>query len=318
MDQIDRILIFELSSNCRASFSMLAEKYGITSEEVSTRVTKLLQQKIIIKFTVVPSAEIFGEDAIILFRSNTPLLPERVTLLGIQSCVEFISMSQDHTEGFAYVHYRSEEELEDLLNHFGQFHRGFTDLRIYRLQRSTSALEARPELKGTHVFEKIDWLLLSHLREQGRLPIEELAKRTKFSPELIADRLFFLREAGLIEETIYINLSKSPKESHTIFFLELDLLTQLLQKELTRELEERFKGSFWKSWKVSDQQIMVLSFLCSSYSEIDKIQSFLSDLAGLKSIESIMGGVTYHFPDFRDEIIEEKRSHGWFSPEQWL
>ncbi|WP_455464496.1 winged helix-turn-helix domain-containing protein, partial [Candidatus Hodarchaeum mangrovi] len=214
--------------------------------------------------------------------------------------------------------YRNEDDLSDLLNHFGQFHKSFVDMRIFRLQRAPSAIHPYPEMRGTHVFEKVDWLILSHLREQGRLSIQELSIRTKIDVEVIADRLYFLRQAGLIDETIYINPAQSKKESFTVFCLTLDLLTQLLQEELEWELREKFKGSFWRSWRVIDYQVLIIGFLCSSYSEIDKVHNFLSDLAGLKSIESIMGGVTYFFPDFRDEILEEKRTHGWFSPEQWV
>ena len=318
MDIIDRTLLFELSKNCRMSFSDLASKLKISANEIGARIRQMVHDRLILKFTIVPSSSIFGNDAFLFFRSSIPLVPERVTLLGIQSCVEYISMSKDHTEGFSLIHYRNQEDLTDVLNHFGQFHKNFVDLRIFRLQRSPTAINPYPEMRGTHVFEKVDWLLLSHLREQGRLSIQELSLRTQIDVEVIADRLHFLRRAGLIEETIYINPAQSEKESFTIFCLTLDLLTQLLQDELEWELGERFKGSFWKSWRVSDQQVLIIGFFCSSYSEIDKIHNFLSDLAGLKSIESIMGGVTYFFPDFRDEVLEEKKTHGWFSPEQWV
>jgi len=318
MDTIDRIMLFELTKNCRISFSDLATKLKISANEVGSRIRQMVHDRLILKFTVVPSPLIFGNDAFLFFRSSIPLVPKRVTLLGVQSCVEYISMSKDHTEGFALVHYRNEDDLGDLLNHFGQFHKNFIDLRIFRMQRSPSAITPYPEMRGTHVFEKLDWLFLSHLREQGRLSLKELSLRTQIDVEIIADRLHFLRQAGLIEETIYINPAQSQKESFTIFCLTLDLLTQLLQEELERELVEKFRGSFWKSWRVMDQQVLIVGFLCSSYSEIDKVHNFLSDLAGLKSIESIMGGVTYFFPDFRDEILEEKRAHGWFSPEQWV
>jgi hypothetical protein len=31
-----------------------------------------------------------------------------------------------------------------------------------------------------------------------------------------------------------------------------------------------------------------------------------------------MGGIMNYFPDIRDELVEEKRSHGWFAPEKWI
>ena len=67
-----------------------------------------------------------------------------------------------------------------------------------------------------------------------------------------------------------------------------------------------------------NKPLLFLSFYCSSYTEVEKIQNQISDFPGIKSIEKVMGGSTHYFTDIRDELIEEKRSHGWFSPEKWV
>jgi hypothetical protein len=160
--------------------------------------------------------------------------------------------------------------------------------------------------------------MLAHLREQGRLALSDLSVRTNIAAETLVERLEFLRANNLIEETIHFNPAKIQRETWTIFHLELTLFTRPLLEELTRQLQSI--SSYWQPscWKVIDQNILLLGFLCSSYDEVEKIQNQLSDTPGLKSIEKTMGGPTFFFPDFRDELIEEKKSHGWFSPEQWV
>ncbi|MFX0051635.1 MAG: hypothetical protein ACFE8U_10125, partial [Candidatus Hermodarchaeota archaeon] len=257
------------------------------------------------------------KDAILFFRSSNSILDlDRVTLLGVNPAVEYISLG-NQTEGFSLIHYRSLDELNEVVNYFKQIHSGFTELRVFPVRSLGGKLKKSPK-KDLLVFKKIDWLILAHLREQGRLSLNDLSVRTNIATETLVERLEYLRANNLIEETIHFNPSKIQRETWTIFNLELTLFTRPLLEELTRQLESL--SSYWQPscWKVIDQNVLLLGFLCSSYDEVEKIQNLLSDTPGLISIEKVMGGPTFFFPDFRDELLEEKKSHGWFSPEQWV
>ncbi|MFX0181875.1 MAG: winged helix-turn-helix transcriptional regulator [Candidatus Hodarchaeota archaeon] len=318
LNTVDKSLLVELTKNCRISFSALASQNEISTEEVIIRINHLVRSRVILKFTVAPAISLFGaKDAIILFRSSKhPLDLDRLTLLGVNSTVEYISLG-NLIEGFALIHYRSLNELNEVVEYFQQIHPSFEEIIAYPVQPFGREPFKFPT-KDLLAFEKIDWLILAHLREQGRLSLNGLSIRTKFSVETLAERLEFLRKNNLIEETIHFNPAKTKRENWTIFNLELTLFTTPLQKELTRQLESF--STYWQPscWKVIDQHRLLLGFLCSSYTEVEKIQAWLSDILGVKSIDKVMGGPTYFFPDFRDELIEEKRSHGWFSPEQWV
>jgi hypothetical protein len=127
-----------------------------------------------------------------------------------------------------------------------------------------------------------------------------------------------MRQHNLILETIHINPVRSAKETLTLFQCEFTILNQPIVQETLREIGHL--PNFWNifSWRVIDKPFLFLAFYCSSYTEVEKIQAQLTELPGLKSIRKVMGGSTFHFPDIRDELIEEKRSHGWFSPEKWV
>jgi DNA-binding Lrp family transcriptional regulator len=315
LDSVDIALLYELQKSCRISFAILAENYKISIEEVVSRVNRLVNNHTILKFTVVPALSLFeAKDAILSFRSKEFLDLDRITLLGINSAIEFISVGSQ-SEGFALIHYRNVKELLEVASHFQQIHSSFEELRTYPVHPLVKS--DKSTTKDLFAFEKIDWLMLAHLREQGRLALTELSQRTKFAPKIFADRLEFLRSNNLIEETIHFNPAITQRETLTLFKLELTLFTQPLQEELNRHLSAL---PIWKPscWKVVDQNTLILGFLCESYTDVEKIQTFLLDIPGVKSIEKIMGGPTYYFQDFRDELIEEKRSHGWFSPEQWV
>ncbi|MCK4848451.1 MAG: hypothetical protein KAT16_05475 [Candidatus Heimdallarchaeota archaeon] len=316
MDAIDKSLLFYLAGACRTSFSLLATHLKIPVDDVKIRITHMVNDHSIQKFTVVINPLLLQlKDALILFRSITPLDSKRLTLLGIHSAIEFISMGTA-TEGFAYARYSKKSELSEMLEHLHQFHKGFEELNLFAVE--PFAISVPKPTQDLVSLEKIDWLILAHLREQGRLPLQELSTRIDLEVHAIIERLDYLRHHNLILETININPVLTLKETLTLFKCEFTMLNYLILEEIMREVNT--VPTFWQlcSWRSVNKPFLFLGFYCSSYTEVEKIQNQITDLPGIKSIEKIMGGSTYYFTDIRDELIEEKRSHGWFSPEKWV
>ncbi|MHA2106500.1 MAG: AsnC family transcriptional regulator [Candidatus Hodarchaeales archaeon] len=317
MDVFDKRILFSLDKSCRISFSQLASDLKLPSDEVGTRIQRLVNNHTILKFTVALNPYLLHlHNAIIIFRSLTPLELNRLTLLGIHSAIEYISIGTAH-EGFAYARYSNKKDFTEFSEHFMQFHDAFEELHIYPVVPLVNSGISTPT-QDLVSLEKEDWLILAHLREQGRLSLQELSKRIEIDVEVINERMDYLRHHNLIHETIQINPVKSPRETLTMFQCEFTILNHLIQQEIMREVNT--VPHFWpiSSWRSSDKPILFLSYYCSSYTEVEKIQSLLTELPGVKSIIKIMGGTTYYFTDIRDELIEEKRSHGWFSPEKWV
>lgn len=317
MDNVDRALLFELVENCRTPFAELSDRLNITIDEVDARLHQLVRDRIILKFTIAPVPALFGaKEAILFFRSSQPLKRDHINSLGMHPAVEFISVGT-LLEGFAYILYRTQNELDSVVKYFQQTNSAFEELEAYRVELLAEEARKIPK-RNMYAIENIDWLMLIYLREEGRLSLSELSTRTNIAMETLQERLEFLRTNNLIEETIHINPAKTQKENWTIFRLKLTILTKPLHEELKVELESI--RSYWSSscWKVPEKSILLLGFLCSSFSEAEKIEAWLSETPGLISIEKTIGGTTYYFPDFRDELLEEKRKSSWFNVERWV
>ena len=317
MDIFDKNILFSLAKSCRISFSQLASDLNLPVNDVGTRIQRLVNDHTILKFTVVLNPYLLHlHNVIIIFRSRTPLELNRLTLLGIHSAIEHISIGTAH-EGFACARYSNKEDFLELAEHFQQFHKAFEELHLYPVVPLVNS-DISPPTQNLVSLEKEDWLILAHLREQGRLSLQELSKRIEIDVEVINERMDYLRHFNLIHETIQINPVKSPKETLTMFQCEFTILNHLIQQEIMQEISTLLH--FWpiSSFRSADKPVLFLSFYCSSYTEVEKIQAHLTELPGVKSIIKIMGGTTYYFTDIRDELIEEKRSHGWFSPEKWV
>ena len=310
MDAIDKNLLFLLAESCRASFTELATQLKLPVDDVKNRIIHMANTHTIQKFTVVLNPSLLHlNGALVLFRSLTPLDSKRLALLGIHSSIEFISMGTAH-EGFAYARYSSERDLSEMLEHLHQFHKGFDELYVFAVEQLISSLPNPTQ--DIVSLEKIDWLILAHLREQGRLPLQELSTRIDLEVHAIIERLDYLRHHNLIIETININPVLTQKETLTLFKCEFTMLNYLILEEIMREVNAI--PTFWQiySWRSVNKPLLFLGFYCSSYTEVEKIQNQITELPGIKSIEKVMVGSTYYFTDIRDELIEEKRSHGWF------
>ncbi|MFX0124616.1 MAG: AsnC family transcriptional regulator [Candidatus Hodarchaeota archaeon] len=313
MDLVDKSLLSELMRNGRIAFSELATRLNIPVEEVGSRIQRLVYERVILKFTVVPSPALFGaKEAIIFFRSREDIALGLINSLGVHPTVESLSIGSNN-EGFALIHFRTISELYSVVRYFQKVGK-FEDIKAYQIQPLSKQKDTKLDIFS---LQDIDWLMLIYLREEGRLSLSDLSIRTNIAIETIMERLQFLRENHMIEETIQLNPIKTTKENWTIFLLKLTLFTDPFHKELTRELKSI--PGFWESWRVEEKPILLLKFLFSSYTEVEKIQSWLTEISpGLISIEKILGGVTYYFSDFRDEALDERRSAEWFQPERWV
>ncbi len=317
MDPIDKNLMMDLLNSCRTSFSQLAIDNNLSINEIEIRIKRLLNSRAITKFTVVLNPLLLHlKELLITFRSLTPLDTNRLTLLGIHSAIEYISLGTGN-EGFSFARYSSDKDISEILEYWHQFHKTFEELHILPVEPLFPP-EIGVPTQDIVSLEKLDWLILAHLREQGRLPLQELSNRIDIDISEINQRLEYMRLNNMILETIQINPVHSAKETLTLFRCEFTILNHLILKEIIREISTA--QSFWPicSWKALEKSKLYLGFYCSSYTEVEKVQTQLYDLPGLKSVEKIMGGNMNYFPDIRDELVEEKRSHGWFSPEKWI
>ncbi|MFX0095039.1 MAG: Lrp/AsnC family transcriptional regulator [Candidatus Hodarchaeota archaeon] len=178
-----------------------------------------------------------------------------------------------------------------------------------------------PPLRPLGALQQIDFLILYHLRFNGRMPLSALSKKTKISVSTIRKRLNFMRKNHLIVETTLLNPGSLQKGMMTIFKVEIDpIITTHFRNEIEQKLSKELDEYYWVSWKVVGRPLLLIAFQVNNTNEITMIQNkIITELIpNYKSISSISGGAMHYFPDFRDDLLEEKRNMGWFFPDQWV
>ena len=305
MDILDKQIIIELSNNCRVSFSHLARKFEVSANTVKNRVRNLEERGIIDSFTFeFNPALVNANTALILFRFHNQLSDQKITQLGMHPLITGVGVGLE--SGFATGVYRSNEEISLLSDVFHTIDR-ISELYIFPVLLPLTADHSPP--KGTLTdLKKIDWDILRHLREDGRISLSELSKRTHISVKTIRKRIKLLDERKMIRLTIRLNPGKISKGMMVVFAIELNKLTQQIRINIDKAVREIRPDHFWVSWQVVDRPIVILAFQAESVNEVNSIQEDLrKTIPDIQSLSHIVGGSMNYYPDITDEILKTSR-----------
>ncbi|MHA2313031.1 MAG: Lrp/AsnC family transcriptional regulator [Candidatus Thorarchaeota archaeon] len=83
MDALDRLILSELSYQCRVSFSKLAEKFDVSLTTIKNRVEALVEEGVILRFVVqLPLDTLHANFAVIMLDIRKNTTPEDLISLG--------------------------------------------------------------------------------------------------------------------------------------------------------------------------------------------------------------------------------------------
>jgi DNA-binding Lrp family transcriptional regulator len=315
LDLLDKALLLELSLNCRCSYSVLASKYGVSPNTIKNRVQNLEKKKIILGFALDFNYAVFNANpAVIFFKFIKKTSDDIIKQIGNHELVKAVGISLE--SGFALVHFRNNQDIASLNDFFHSFNIiDVIDILPLLLPLNAEISIPKDDLKS---LQPIDWLIIYHLRLNGRIPLSTLAKKTGITVKTIRKRLESLKKKSLISLTILLNPGAISQGLMVIFSLKLPKVTKKIRYDVEKKIREINEENFWVSWQVVDRPIILLGFQAANVSEVKRIKNdILKTFPNIKTISQVIGGEMIYFTDFTDQILEEKKNQGWFSPEQW-
>jgi DNA-binding Lrp family transcriptional regulator len=315
LDFLDKQILLELSQNCRISFTDLSVKYDCSVNTIKNRVKALEEEGIIQNFSVNLRSELFNASmAIMLIKNIHKLGKKRIKEVGNHRLVNSICFSLN--SGFIIFDYSSNLELNELIEFIQQFN--VEDFTVYPILPPYIKDSKKP-LKTLDDLQNIDFLILYHLKYDGRMSLSRLSKKTGASVPTLRKRLEFLRINLMIDETILLNPGMTEEGLMVVFEIQLDKLTTKMKYEIENNLRMHFEYEFWVSWKVVDRPILLLAFNISNLSEIETVTEVISKeiITNLKDISAIIGGKIEYYPNYKDNFFNQKRKEKIFSEKLW-
>ncbi|MFW9975665.1 MAG: winged helix-turn-helix transcriptional regulator [Candidatus Thorarchaeota archaeon] len=306
MDPLDKALFLELADNCRVSFTDLSKKFDVSVNTIKNRVEDMIQQGLIAFFDVQLKLSLYNASfALVVLRLRRLLTEEERDEIGNHQFINSISTGMQ-LDALIIVIYRNNDELNEVIEYL-RAHENVLNLEVFQTLPPPSSSVNLPVSKKLDVLKKIDWMILHQLHWNGRMPIKDLAKKIGRSAPTVRKRLDYMREQGLLFETVLSNIGVVGQGFVINFGLELPNLTIERQLEMDRVMQSTFEDSFWVSWKVADRPIIFMTFQVDSAAEAQDIQTrLLSMFPEYVSLTQAISGSWKYYKDFRDQILEER------------
>ncbi len=302
MDLLDKQILMELSNDCRISYSHLAQKHNVSANTIKNRVRILEEKGIIERFTFEFNPSLMNANTVlILFKFHNQPSENLINQLGMHPLVTGIGAGVE--AGFAIGFYRNHTEISLLSDVFHSVDK-IREVSIFPVLLPLTADQLSP--MGTlSDIKRLDWSILSHLRENGRITLSELSKKTHISVKTIRKRLKSLQERNMIRLTIQLNPGKISRGMMVLILVELNKLTRQNRVSIDNEIRRTRPDHFWVSWQVVDRPIIILAFQAENVDEVKSIQEdVLSKVPDIQTTSHLVGGSIRYYPDFTDELLE--------------
>jgi len=216
LNLLDKKLLYELDLDSRQTFQQLARKLRIGQEVVRYRLNRMLDTKIIEEFMAVIDTGKLGfyhyETYFRFYKLTEPREKELINylkrlnnLLWISSCnghydLVFSVVAKDN------IHYS--EIISKITNKYGEYiaERNIqATIKIPHFTRSYLLPNKKPReiyfssSKDKLKIDKKDFKILKTIMNHGRMPIIEIASKTKLSEDVVKYRLKQLRKKQIIQ-----------------------------------------------------------------------------------------------------------------------
>ncbi|MDP2947836.1 MAG: winged helix-turn-helix transcriptional regulator [Nanoarchaeota archaeon] len=224
IDKTDRKILAKLDKNCRIPSTQLAKKVGKSRQAVEYRINQLVNKGIITSFNASINPHKIGYKAYKIYVKlrNIPKEKEklfkylrgsgRVYWMGecsgswdlifsffAKNDYEFFELKNDFISKFSKIIVNEEDGI-------------LIDVKQYPKMYFTEKIEEPTIFAGEIVnnkLEKIDFLILEHIVNDGRISLVDLARKVKSTEIIVKNRLKKLKEKGIIiQYRIGVNFSK--------------------------------------------------------------------------------------------------------------
>ncbi len=262
LDELDIQILSILLDNCRESDRQIGKRIGISGNAVSSRIQKMIQGKVIEKFTLKIEPPVLGYNVLYIVVSGQDLnqILKQVKLIGepffVVPCVGDITVC-------SIVIKENVKAKIDLAK------------KIMKDVRVLSIFEAQnPGIRSD--LTKTDLEIINVLLENPRARIDEIAKATDFSTKTITRSLDKLQN----DEAILFTLIYDPiKLEQFVPYAVLTWINGDLGKIL-KILKEEFSESFLQKPFIAKNQI-VLFLYSDNIFKIDEVIQRVRKISGI-------------------------------------
>ncbi|MFW9888045.1 MAG: winged helix-turn-helix transcriptional regulator [Candidatus Thorarchaeota archaeon] len=306
LDPIDKKLILELDSNCRATFQELALKLKMTANAVRKRVTKLVEQGVIEEFVVIMRPAMTGAEFLVALLQTDGLEDEEAL---INKMGEYRGAVQAgliaSISGRAYLVFAEYIGAVGLMD-LRKFLCGLESVQDVEMHTLLRQQGTKIELSNLHL------RVLRQLIEDARMSITDIANITGVSARRVRRILTEITESGAFWLAARWNLSAG---EDTEFYLRIEIDEQVADREDVDEyLRNNYPNEYWLSFHSAIEPIVFAKFVAEHFREADDIARALKSAPFVKSTSVLICYPVYKFERLSQIILKERLTEAGLWP----
>jgi len=255
-----------LLDNCRESDRRIGQKIGISGSAVKLRIKKLVEKKIIEKFTLKIEPPILGYNLfyVVIAEQNVNEILRQVKLIGepflVVPCVGGITVCG------IVVNEKIEQKIELTKN----LMKGVRVLSIFHAENPG----IRSDLTRT------DLEIMDELMKYPRAKIEELATATNFSSKTIGRSIEKLQK----DEAIQFTLIYDPIKLEKFIPYAILIWVENNLEEVLKKIEKKFSKHFLQKPFIAKNQVVLFMFSNDIF-KMDELTQQVRLVDGIKSAD---------------------------------
>jgi DNA-binding Lrp family transcriptional regulator len=299
LDRIDKDILREFFMvNCRASYRSLGRKFGLSPNAVKNRVTKMIDDGVILKFQISLTHEMVGTEMAfgLAYTDGTENSREFVSGIGKSPLISFVS-TLGTTEGGAYFvlgYCRGPNQLAEL----GAMLRGYDHVQKVELH-----MGFRP-WKGHKIdFSKSQLKVIRCLQQDARMKIEEIAKRTGMAAKTVRRILRELEPGNGIYYSCRVDYSAGGVTDATLRIEWDDKMTSI--DEMFHWLQREYSDDLWIILMSSSESVMFACFMLDSVLDLGPISNRIRNTSFVKSTTPLIAIAADSFESQGDIMLRE-------------
>lgn len=288
MDIKDFEIIKILDYNARTPYSKIANQTNLSIRGVSLRIERLLEEKIIKKFTVTFNVSLLGFRHYIFSISPTRSKGNvsKILMNELKKIYEVNQIWQFHNDILILsVFCKNVNQLELLLNKLSSL-----KVKINRYE------EARAYIPDNFPFSVIDWKIINYLYNNARATKSEIAKDLNVSHKTVLRRMKRMKNMNLIRYSLELNYEAIKGMVTALISLE----TERNYKEVFHKIRKDPGFKFWRAAGTVSPSIVLFAYA----NNITDIYEMYSKIKNQKEVKTISMDFIVHNWD-NSTIIED-------------
>ena len=280
MDEIDVKILKILWKDGRTPIYQIARDIGLSTSAVDKRIKNMIKRGELLGFSVLLNPDKILNSVVVAIRTKKRRGEIMDKFSKIKGAMHIIACLGGRYYGEFW--YDDEFELEEKLELLREL-TGLYRMDVYKHRKVQS-----------EKIDKLDWRIISEMKNDSRIPFSELSKHINISSKTIAKRWKKLTENDICKSYPIINRPLSQDIFWFSLFIEVENLS----------IESRIRriNNLWRTSLFSEPKMVYGVFYANSVYSIDETMEAVMGIPGVKKVHYEIIVKERFYPDYIDYV----------------